>query len=157
METFLKGCAQPRAKEFFGFAWQFALTDSLDTPDHSASWRAVQLPHDWSVDYPVEEDAPSRGSGGYARTGTGWYRRSFPVERAAQDRTALYFDGVYLNCDVWLNCSSVGCHLWKGWVACFPVLSPAVHHRKHLPFLPLPVPVWKSRIRMSSGCCLHRR
>jgi len=71
METFLKGCAQPRAKEFFGFDWQFALTDSLDTPDDSASWREVQLPHDWSVDYPVEEDAPSCGSGGYARTGIG--------------------------------------------------------------------------------------
>lgn len=112
METFLKGCAQPRAKEFFGFDWQFALTDSLDTPDDSASWREVQLPHDWSVDYPVEEDAPSCGSGGYARTGIGWYRRSFQVERAAQDRIALYFEGVYMNCDVWLNGSYVGGHIY---------------------------------------------
>ena len=88
MERFFRhDCVRERA--FFGFDWQFALTDSADLPGRDVAWRAVQLPHDWSVDYPVEEDAPSCGSGGYARTGIGWYRRAFAVNRTDRDRIAL--------------------------------------------------------------------
>ena len=78
-----------REKAFFGFDWQFALTDSRGFPDDHAPWRAVQLPHDWSVDYPVDERAPSCGSGGYARTGIGWYRRVFSASVAEDSRYTL--------------------------------------------------------------------
>lgn len=111
MERFFRhDCVRERA--FFGFDWQFALTDSADLPGGDVAWRAVQLPHDWSVDYPVEEDAPSCGSGGYARTGIGWYRRAFAVNRTDRDRIALEFEGVYMNCDVWLNGEHVGGHVY---------------------------------------------
>lgn len=101
-----------RDKAFFGFDWQFALTGSSAFPADDAAWRPVQLPHDWSVDYPVEENAPSCGSGGYARTGIGWYRRSFSAAKADGSRYALCFDGVYMNCDVWLNGQHVGGHVY---------------------------------------------
>ena len=101
-----------REKAFFGFDWQFALTDSRGFPDDHAPWRAVQLPHDWSVDYPVDERAPSCGSGGYARTGIGWYRRVFSVSVAEDSRYTLLFDGVFMNCDVWLNGHHVGGHVY---------------------------------------------
>lgn len=110
--VFLKEASAPWAKEFFGFDWQFALTDSLEIPNETVEWRSVQLPHDWSVDYPVEESAPSCGSGGYARTGIGWYRRSFAVKMAGEDRISLYFEGVYMNCDVWLNGKHIGGHIY---------------------------------------------
>lgn len=42
-----------REKTFFGFDWQFALTDSRNFPARNTQWRAVQLPHDWPVDEPV--------------------------------------------------------------------------------------------------------
>lgn len=112
MEFFLKDGGKPREKVFFGFEWEFALTDSPALPDGSADWRRVQLPHDWSVDYPVEESAPSCGSGGYARTGIGWYRRSFAISPEDRERISLYFEGVYMNCDVWLNGAHVGGHIY---------------------------------------------
>lgn len=112
MGHFAESPSGTRAKEFFGFDWQFALTDSLELPNASAAWRPVQLPHDWSADYPVDRSAPSCGSGGYARTGIGWYRRSFEIERGPQDRISLYFEGVYMNCDIWLNGQHIGSHVY---------------------------------------------
>lgn len=111
MEAFdLRG--QMRAKLFFGFDWQFALTDSACMPGAEVTWRGVQLPHDWSVDYPVDEQAPSCGSGGYARTGIGWYRRSFRLYRQEKQRVVLLFDGVYMNCDLWVNGQHAGGHVY---------------------------------------------
>ena len=101
-----------REKVFFGFDWQFVLTDSSDFPSPDVSWRPVQLPHDWSVDYPVDKDAPSCGSGGYARTGIGWYRKVFAAAPSGGVLYALCFDGVYMNCDVWLNGMHIGGHVY---------------------------------------------
>lgn len=112
MEIFFQNAQHPRAKEFFGFHWQFALTDDSDFPSEQAPWREVQLPHDWSVEYPVEESAPSCGSGGYARTGIGWYRKTFSVEKAPNGHISAYFEGVYMNCDIWLNGHYIGGHIY---------------------------------------------
>ena len=101
-----------RDEAFFGFDWQFALTDCTDCPAKDTTWCSVQLPHDWSVDYPVEENSPSCGSGGYARTGIGWYRRRFVISPQEKSRYALRFDGVYMNCDVFINGQHVGGHVY---------------------------------------------
>lgn len=111
MERFFQN-KEGRAREFFGFGWQFALTDSPDFPGEQAPWQQVQLPHDWSVQYPVQEDAPSCGSGGYARTGIGWYRRRFSAGFSDQEQVSLYFEGVYMNCDIWVNGTHVGGHVY---------------------------------------------
>ncbi|HPF87264.1 MAG TPA: glycoside hydrolase family 2 TIM barrel-domain containing protein [Candidatus Limiplasma sp.] len=101
-----------RLREDFGFDWQFALTDSMDRPAADAAWRAVQLPHDWSTEYPVDEHSPSCGSGGYARTGIGWYRKVFQARLRAGERAELYFEGVYMNCDIWLNDTKIAGHAY---------------------------------------------
>jgi len=101
-----------RREDFFGFDWEFALTDSTDFPGEGTGWRPVQLPHDWSTDYPVSEDAPALGSGGYARTGIGWYRRRFTLAKETNTRTALRFEGVYMHADVWLNGIHLGGHVY---------------------------------------------
>lgn len=101
-----------RLNEFFGFGWQFALTDDAAMPPEDTAWREVQLPHDWSAEYPVDEGNPSRGSGGYARTGIGWYRKRFAAQIKADERVSLYFEGVYMNCDLWLNGETIGGHVY---------------------------------------------
>ena len=59
----------PGIEYSFNFGWEFALTDQRAFPGAEVLFRPVQLPHDWSVEYEVAQDAPSCGSGGYARTG----------------------------------------------------------------------------------------
>ncbi len=112
MEYYAENREQLRESVFFGFDWEFALTDSLEKPGKDAAWRQVQLPHDWSTDYPVEEKNPSCGSGGYARCGIGWYRKSFQVNRKAEEKYSLFFEGVYMNCCIWVNGEYAGNHVY---------------------------------------------
>jgi beta-galactosidase len=72
--------------------------------DGAGSWRAVVLPHDWSIESPVSKDAPSLGGGGFFQTGTGWYRRDFDAPASWRDRRVVVeFEGVYMNAEVRLN------------------------------------------------------
>jgi beta-galactosidase len=80
-----------------------------------SSWRALDLPHDWSIeDLPAGD--PSKRSGpfdkelsagklstGWVVGGTGWYRKRFPLPALADRRVEVRFDGVYMDSDVWLN------------------------------------------------------
>ncbi|MEO6733839.1 MAG: glycoside hydrolase family 2 TIM barrel-domain containing protein [Ferruginibacter sp.] len=48
---------------------------------------------------------------GYAVGGTGWYRKKFISEKALRNKqVTVYFDGVYMNSDVWLNGHHLGNH-----------------------------------------------
>lgn len=101
-----------REKVFMGFDWRFALTDLAELPSADVQWRSVQLPHDWSTDYPLTEDAPSCGSGGYARTGIGYYEKRFAAFAGEGEQVTLFFEGVFMNCDVWVNGVHVGGHVY---------------------------------------------
>ena len=90
--------------------WEFALTDSLSLPSPDTAFSPVTLPHDWSITYPLSEDAPSCGSGGYARTGIGWYRKRLQIECAADEKLCLCFEGVYMNATVFLDGQEVLTH-----------------------------------------------
>jgi beta-galactosidase len=81
-----------------------------------ASWRTVNLPHDWAIELPFAQNAD--GSHGYKALGSGfpansvaWYRRTFELPKAdAGKRLSLEFDGVYRNCDVFVNGWFIGHH-----------------------------------------------
>src|SRR5512139_2729315 len=60
-----------------GKAWGAA------APEYDASgWRELDLPHDWAVEGPFNEN--ENLSQGYRARGIGWYRRQFKVD--AMDR-----------------------------------------------------------------------
>jgi len=94
------------------YGWRFTRGDpaGAEAPgfDDSA-WRALDLPHDWSIEGPYDQDAPTGGGGGYLPTGVGWYRRSFDADDAwLHRRVSIEFDGVYQNSDVWVNGHHLG-------------------------------------------------
>lgn len=99
--------SSPRMTESFDFGWKFVKNDAPDaeqTGFSDSGWRALDLPHDWSIEGPIDEHAPSGGSGGYMPTGIGWYRKTFPVPESYRGKVViLEFDGVYQNSDVWIN------------------------------------------------------
>ena len=61
----------------------------------------VRIPHDWLI-------GDSRD---LYRDGTGWYQKSFSVQKKEGKRTFLIFDGIYMNSAVYLNGTKVG--EWK--------------------------------------------
>ncbi|MDR2570371.1 MAG: DUF4982 domain-containing protein [Oscillospiraceae bacterium] len=105
----------PRNTEFFGFNWHFRLADQYnDEPGIGLTgYRPVQLPHDWSVEYPFDENAETFGSGGYVKAGIGWYKKTFRVAPSCKGKNiSLLFDGAYMNTKVTLNGKLLGEHVY---------------------------------------------
>ncbi len=80
-------------------------------------WQPVNLPHDWAVELPFQND-PALASKGYyplgrtyPSTSVGWYRRVFELPAAdAGKRITLEFDGSYRETMVVLNGFFIGTH-----------------------------------------------
>ena len=93
--------------------WSFTLGDpaGAERPGFDdRGWRRLDLPHDWSIEGTPRQDAPAGGRGGYYPTGIGWYRKAFRLPAGPRGRKVwLELDGVYMNCDVWIN----GVHLGR--------------------------------------------
>ena len=93
--------------------WRFALGDpaSAEKPAfNDASWRNLNVPHDWSIEGPFAATNKTGGPGGFLPAGIGWYRQAFTLSAvAAPRRIFVEFDGVMANSDVWIN----GFHLGK--------------------------------------------
>jgi beta-galactosidase len=102
----------PRVRESFDLGWRFLKSDATaaeQTGFDDAAWRRLSLPHDWSIEGPFDEKAPTGGPGGYLPTGVGWYRKHFTVPGTLRGRkVTVEFDGVYMNSDVWINGRHLG-------------------------------------------------
>lgn len=128
--------------------WRFFRGDGPDFSSPSlsdASWRLVDVPHDWSIedlpgsdpalnavirdadtaptwqkvteapvligpfDARLNDNRTSRQNANvfmsaYTVNGVGWYRKQLQLPALSDDaRVELTFDGVYMNCQVWLN------------------------------------------------------
>lgn len=92
--------------------WSFYLGDVEDAYKidfNDKDWRKLNVPHDWSIELPIQENAPAKGSGGFAVTGVGWYRKSFKLPTMKPDQQVhIEFDGVYMRSEVWINGKSLG-------------------------------------------------
>lgn len=104
--------AQQRIKENFDNNWKFIL-DSVNnyfgTNVNDASWRKLNLPHDWSIEGTFSKDNPATPGGGALPGGIGWYRKTFTVSAASKGKSVfITFDGVYRNSEVFINGHSLG-------------------------------------------------
>lgn len=119
----LTGVAQSPREMSFDDGWKFSLGDNKDAEKPSFNdklWRDIDLPHDWSIENlpgqesgkvvgPFSKESIGTTATGYTVGGTAWYRKTFtlnPKEKFSQ--TIINFDGVYMNCDVWVNGKLVG-------------------------------------------------
>jgi beta-galactosidase len=107
----------------FDAGWRFTKDSTInaDAPVYNDSkWRMVNLPHDWSIeDLPGQSDSvigpfTSKSIGatatGYTAGGIGWYRKHFTLSNIVNKKVSIYFDGVYMNSDVWINGHHLGNH-----------------------------------------------
>lgn len=75
-----------------------------------SSWEIVSIPHDWSIEGEFDGEK-GEGCTGFLLGGLGWYRKSFITTRdMAEGITEICFDGVYNNCDVYINGKYLGFH-----------------------------------------------
>jgi len=101
-------------KQLFDNNWKFLLGDSLSAMAvdfNDKSWQNLDLPHDWSIIGKPDLKNPMGGAGGYFPAGVGWYRKSFSVPPSWKGKcVSVYFEGVYMNSEVFINGKSIGLH-----------------------------------------------
>lgn len=115
----------PRYEALFDDGWKFFRGDVPGAEKlkyNDKSWKSVDLPHDWSVEDlpdqqpdkvvgPFSKESPGATSTGYFMGGTGWYRKTFVQGTETKGMiTYLNFDGVYMDCDIWVNGKHVERH-----------------------------------------------
>ena len=86
------GVRPARVRDNFDFGWKFLKGDTqgAQQPEFAdASWRALDLPHDWSIEGPFDENAPGAATGASLPTGIGWYRKRFRLTDADKDRRVV--------------------------------------------------------------------
>src|SRR5208283_2021799 len=101
-----------RVRDSFDFGWKFFQGDapSAQQPNFAdASWRSVDLPHDWSIEGPFSEQRGSAFAFALLPTGIGWYRKRFSIPESYKDRKVfIEFEGVYQLSEVWINGQYLG-------------------------------------------------
>jgi beta-galactosidase len=102
-----------RTIQSFDSAWKFLKGDTNDaeqTDFDDASWRSLNVPHDWSIEGPYDRNNTTGRGGGYLPDGIGWYRKTFSLgEEDVKKQVFIEFEGIMANSDVWIN----GFHLGK--------------------------------------------
>ncbi len=80
--------------------------ETIDLND--ATWRKLNLPHDWAIEGPFDSKYNAR-TGGLPVHGEGWYRKHFTVDRSHEGkRISIEFDGAMNNAKIWLNGNYIG-------------------------------------------------
>ena len=114
--SFFSGFAQSNSnierKQLFDYDWKFFLGDTASAKANNfndESWRKLDLPHDWSIEGQIQPKNPTGGGGGYFPAGIGWYRKTFKVPGEWKGKNiSIYFEGVYMNSEVFINGKSLG-------------------------------------------------
>jgi beta-galactosidase len=124
-------CSQQDSVDFsnrnrlFNTQWQF-IRDSVAEAEvisyDDSEWLTVDLPHDFSLMDLLGEDteeqvgpftkhSPGANNTGHIPGGTGWYRKTFVTDEKDKGKIfVLQFDGVYMECEVWVNGKEIGVH-----------------------------------------------
>ena len=109
--TAVEPATRPREIIPFDTDWRFRLGDEPDAskPDFDdTNWRILDVPHDWSIEGPVNPPPAGEGNGGFFSHGLGWYRKSFTLPASSGKKVVVEFDGVYMNSEVWINGQFLG-------------------------------------------------
>lgn len=123
----LFSCTQQKTERETNFNdnWKFirADVDNAEQPAFDDSeWRTLDLPHDYSIEDlsakegvkqigPFSEESAGGPSTAHVVGGTAWYRKHFTLEKADKGKIVkIFFDGVYMNADVWINENHLGNH-----------------------------------------------
>lgn len=120
---------ETRQRLSMDFNWKFIQSDPKDAEKSDfddATWRTLNLPHDWSIEGEFKEDAITKGPGGFLPTGTGWYRKHLNLSSIGKDQQYwIEFDGVFMNSDVWINGQHLGKHPY-GYTSFYYDLTPYI-------------------------------
>ena len=122
---YISGAQNVRYESLFDDDWKFYKGDIAGaeaTSFNDGAWRNVDLPHDWSIENlpdqkqgevvgPFSKSSPGTTATGYTIGGTAWYRKNFTLKSGdPYTQSVINFDGVYMNCEVYVNGKLLASH-----------------------------------------------
>ena len=120
-------------KQLFDNNWKFLLGDNSAASANDfkdENWRSLDLPHDWSIEGKIDPSNPTGTSGGYFPSGIGWYRKTFTVPEELNGKNiSIYFEGVYMNSEVFINGKSLGVYPY-GYSSFYYNLTPYINYNE---------------------------
>ena len=115
---YISSAQDARYESLFDDGWKFYkgnVAGAEATSFDDASWRSIDLPHDWSIETlpdqkqgevvgPFSKTSIGTTATGYTVGGTAWYRKTFTLKAGeTYTQSVINFDGVYMNCEVYVN------------------------------------------------------
>ncbi|SHH52237.1 glycoside hydrolase family 2 TIM barrel-domain containing protein [Clostridium grantii] len=99
-------------KQFIHPEWLKSGNNGLAYASYNDSqWSSVNLPHDFVIERGVY-DSTTLSCTGSLKKGICWYRKTFDIPSTDNGkRLFLQFDGIFRDCEVWLNGCLIGRHL----------------------------------------------
>ena len=126
-----------RVRSSFNSNWKFIQNDITGAEQiefNDASWRTLNLPHDWSIEGAYDEKNPMGDQCGYLPAGFGWYRKTITVPATWKGKhVEIAFDGVFMNSTVWANGKKLGTRPY-GWVSFAYDISEIAQTSKEITF-----------------------
>ena len=115
----------PKTGETYGYTKAGAATGPAGVKYDDSGWRTVDLPHDFVVETPFDQNA--NGDQGYHPKNIGWYRKSFTLPVSDRGKhIELQLDGMATVASVWFN-GNVVRHNWSGYDSAYIDLTPFAH------------------------------
>ena len=103
-------------------SWKFHLVSSTSSASYNSTaeaakdfddstWNTISIPHDWSIYNEFNSSSAAGYEGGYLDGGDSWYRKRLDLTDSTK-QIYIYFDGVYKDCDIYVNGTKVGDNKW---------------------------------------------
>ena len=102
--------------------WKFKLlsnngTDRSYTNEISQSYddstfENISVPHDWAIYKEFNSSSPGKYEGGYLDGGDGVYRIKLDTTSLNGQKVFLYFDGIFMESEVYINGNLIGLNKW---------------------------------------------
>ena len=90
----------------------YSSTDEAQNIYDDSTWKSISTPHDWSIYNSFNSSSASTYEGGYLDGGDAWYRRKLNTLDLSKQKVYLYFDGIYMESDIYVNGVKVISNKW---------------------------------------------
>ena len=77
-----------------------------------SSWSSVRIPHDWSIYNSFNSSSLAGYQAGYLDGGDAWYRFKLKTAKLEGQKVYIYFDGIYMESDIYINGTKVKSNKW---------------------------------------------
>ena len=87
-------------------------TDEISQSYDDSTFENISVPHDWAIYKEFNSSSPGSYEGGYLDGGDGVYRIKLDTTSLNGQKVFLYFDGIFMESEVYINGNLIGLNKW---------------------------------------------